>query len=370
MLYNLFLASAAIIGFTKAAPYGQSSSLKSSIWVTEVPTFVRPYAIPHLLAGGCVVGQQIYRFPVTGASSDNAFSLIQTNAPGSTELGVLPHFHELHYETFFNVRGRFQLWTKKNGAENTRVFLPGDFGAVPQEAIHTFQILDPDTEMMGVIQPGGFEALFYALSSANYSSSTFSPYDPTSNSTGSPPASVLSSLQSFDVYAQLDYSPRTDTVDGTAPSNTTWHTGANSLASDATTPYYVAKDYGPKFLYSGAGGYAVIQPVITGTQTGGNFTISQITIQSTPSNGTVEEQSFPGHAAFEVLEGQLKVELEGETIGLLTGDVVFIPGGTSYKFWSDVADTKVYHVSAGVKGLDTKFIKGGKSWAYPVWPTS
>ncbi|TID13245.1 RmlC-like cupin [Venturia nashicola] len=370
MLYNLLVASAAMVGFANAAPSGNPPSPKSSIWVTEVPTYVRPYAIPHLLAGGCVVGQQIYRFPVTGPSSDNAFSLIQTNAPGSTELGVLPHIHELHYETFFNVRGRFQLWTKKDGVENTRVLLPGDFGAVPQEATHTFQVLDPDTEMMGVIQPGGFEALFYALSTGNYSSSTFSPYDPTSNLTGSPSASVISQLQSFDVYAQLDYSPRTDTVNGTAPSNTTWHTGPNSLASDATTPYFVAKDYGPKYLYTGPGGYAVIQPVLTGTQTGGNFTISQISIQPTPSNGTAEEQSFQEHAAFEVLEGQLKLELEGETIGLLTGDVIFIPGGTSYRFWSDVANTKVYHVSAGVEGLDAKLIDGGQTWPYPIWPTS
>ncbi|QDS72488.1 hypothetical protein FKW77_010021 [Venturia effusa] len=371
MLCSLFLASAAIFGFTKAAPFGDASTPKSSIWVTEVPTYVRPYAIPHLLAGGCIVGQQIYRFPVTGDSSDNAFSLVQTNAPGSTELGVLPHIHEVYYETFFNVRGKFQLWTKKDGVENTRVLWPGDFGAVPQDTIHTFQMLDPATEMMGVIQPGGFEVLFYALSSGNYSSSTFSPYDPTSNLTGgSPQASVISQLQSFDVYAQLDYSPRTDTVNGTAPSNTTWHTGPNSLASDATTPYYVAKDYGPKYLYSGAAGYAVIQPVLTGTQTGGNFTISQIAMQSTPANGTVEEQNFPGHAAFEVLEGQLKVEMEGETVGLSTGDVVFIPGGTTYKYWSDVAETKVYYISAGVEGLDAKLIKGGKSWDSPVWPTS
>lgn len=228
----------------------------------------------------------------------------------------------------------------------------------------------PPLPMFGRNTDASSRALFYALSSGNYSSSTFSPYDPTSNLTGSPPASVISQLQSFDVYAQLDFSPRTDTVNGTAPSNTTWHTGANSLASDATTPYYIAKDYGPKYVYSGAGGYAVIQPVITGLQTGENFTISQIAIQSLPANGTVEEQSFPGHAAFEVLEGQLKVEIEGETIGLLTGDVVFIPGETSYKYWSDVADTKVYHVSAGVEGLDAKLIKGGKSWDYPVWPTS
>lgn len=164
--------------------------------------------------------------------------------------------------------------------------------------------------------------------------------------------------------------PRSDTVNGTAPSNTTWHTGANSLASDATTPYFVAKDYGPKYLNSGTAGYAVIQPVLTGTQTGNNFTISQIAMQSTPANGTIETQVFPGHAAFEVLEGQLMIEMEGETVGLLTGDVVFIPGNTTYKYWSRVADTKVYHVSAGIEGLDAKLINGGKSWDYPVWPAS
>jgi hypothetical protein len=43
------------------------------------------------MAGGCVIGQQVYRFPVTGPSSDYVFSLISTNAPGSTSLGVLPH---------------------------------------------------------------------------------------------------------------------------------------------------------------------------------------------------------------------------------------------------------------------------------------
>jgi quercetin dioxygenase-like cupin family protein len=109
------------------------------------------------LAGGCVIGAQVYRFPVTGPSSGYAFSLISTNAPSSGSLGVLPHIHEVHYENFFNFRGRFQLWTDKYDDENTRVLGPGDYGAVPHNTTHTFQILDPDTEMVGVIQPGGFE---------------------------------------------------------------------------------------------------------------------------------------------------------------------------------------------------------------------
>jgi mannose-6-phosphate isomerase-like protein (cupin superfamily) len=156
MFSKKFLAGAAAIGFATAVPTTDTSTL-SSIWVTEVPTYVRPYAIAHYMAGGCVIGAQVYRFPVTGPSSDYAFSLISTNAPGSTSLGVLPHAHEVHYENFFSFRGHFQLWTDKYDDENTRVLGPGDYGAVPENTTHTFQLLDLDTEMIGVIQPGGFE---------------------------------------------------------------------------------------------------------------------------------------------------------------------------------------------------------------------
>ncbi|KAE9367091.1 RmlC-like cupin, partial [Stipitochalara longipes BDJ] len=347
--------------------FSVTNNSSSSIWVTEVPTYVRPYAIAHYMAGGCVIGAQVYRFPVTGSSSDYAFSLISTNAPGSTSLGVLPHIHEVHYENFFNYRGRFQLWTDKYNNENTRVLGPGDYGAVPHNTTHTFQILDPDTEMVGVIQPGGFEDLFYALSSANYSSSTLSPYNPSANdSSSSPPASVISSLQSFDVYAQLQYNPRRDAVNGTAPANTTWHNGANALATDAYTPYFVANDYGPKYLNSATQSfYQVIQPLVTPTQSAGNFTMSTITIAKGSTNSTT---SHPGHTAFEILEGQLMVRMEGEVLSLLQGDVVFIPGNTTYGYWSEVAYTKFLHVGAGAKGLDTALIAEGEDWDSPVWP--
>ena len=153
MWHQLFLASAVIASIASAAQVSSTSS----IWVTEVPTYVRPYAIPHYSAQGYIIGQQIYRFPVTGPSSGYAFTLISTNAPGSPDLGVFPHQHRIHYENFFNFRGRIQVWAEKDGDEETRILLPGDFGAVPQNTTHTFQILDPDTELLGVISPGGFE---------------------------------------------------------------------------------------------------------------------------------------------------------------------------------------------------------------------
>ena len=64
---------------------------KRSLVVAKVPDFVRPYAVRAYTLDGVRIGPQVYRFPVTGPSSGNAFTLISTTAPASSELGVLPH---------------------------------------------------------------------------------------------------------------------------------------------------------------------------------------------------------------------------------------------------------------------------------------
>lgn len=131
----------------------------------------------------------------------------------------------------------------------------------------------------------------------------------------------------------------------------------------------MAKDFGPKYL-SSVVGYQVIQPFVTPAQSGGEFTLSTITIAKQLSNATAAAQSFEGHAAFEVLEGQLTVVMEGETLNLLQGDVVFIPRNTSYTYYSTVGFTKTLHISQGAEGLATSLIAGASSWNSPVWPSS
>lgn len=67
----------------------------SNLIVSKVPDHVRPYVVRAYALDGYRVGSQIYRFPVTGPSSDYAFTLISTAAPASTSLGVLPHVSTL-----------------------------------------------------------------------------------------------------------------------------------------------------------------------------------------------------------------------------------------------------------------------------------
>ncbi|KAL0569360.1 hypothetical protein V5O48_012611 [Marasmius crinis-equi] len=349
---------------------GAAVSTNSSLYVDEAPQFLRPYVLPKLSGQSVAVGAQIYRFSVTGNSSNGAFTLMQTNAPDSTELGVLPHIHKTHYENFYCTKGRVQLWAKTNATgEEARILSQGDYGAVPHNTIHTFQITDPDTQLTGVIQPGGFEELFIAIGDNSFQTSTGSPFVPaTANSSAGSSPEVITALESFDVFAQLDFSPRRDLVDGIAGTGN-WHDGANTLAEDAYTPNFIAKGYGPKFLNTDDGVYKVVQPLATGQQSANNFTMGTITMSPLLANQSVSTQNLTQHAAFQLEEGELVVTIEGETAGLIQGDVVFIPAGTPFTYYASRPFTKFLYVSAGGDGLDYQLIQKSVFWNYTTYPT-
>lgn len=213
--------------------------------------------------------------------------------------------------------------------------------------------------------------MFYALGS-NFSSSTNTPYVPSSSNVsaaGGGDASTISSLEEFDVYAQLDFNPRRDLVNGTAPSGTTWHTKPNSLGAPAT-PYFVANGYGPKYL-NAENGYKIVQPLVTPNQAQGvNFTMSTITMSKQQSNTMAPAYSLPGSCAFEVVEGKLNVKMGDYPVAMLTsGDVAFIPGNVPFTYWSDAYFTKALYVSSGNDGVDQKLIWSGKPWSYVTFPT-
>lgn len=352
------------------------AAARSSLWVDNAPSYVKPYVIEHYATAQAVaIGAQIYRFPVTGPSSGGKFSLLSTASPASDALGVLPHVHEKHFENFFALKGRFQLWTEKEGSENGRLLTVGDYGACPRNTTHTFQILDPDTEMVGVISPGGFEDLFFFLADSNYTSATDTPFVPAASNNsagGGSSGNIISALESYDVYGQLDYNPRRDFVNGSAPAST-WHTGASQLANNSHTPYFVAKDYGPKYLHKDSF-YQIVQPFVTQLQSGDvNFTQGTITMSRLLNNTTSAQLpsiTLADHTAFEVVEGAVTLSMANETVTLIGGDVAFIPGGTPFKYWSEVAFTKFMYVGAGSITLDKQLMSSAVAWDYAVFPTA
>ncbi|GKZ36487.1 hypothetical protein AbraIFM66950_007603 [Aspergillus brasiliensis] len=352
-----------------------SGVLPASLYVDNAPNYLRPYVIrQYATAQSTILRGEIFRFHITGASSGGAFTLSIVSAPQNTILNVLPHIHERHFENFYNYKGRFQLWAQghDNMTQQTRVLTQGDFGAVVRNSTHTFQMMDPDTQMGGLIVPGGFERIFFAIG-RNTSTSTHTPYDPSFAGETFSLASSNSSMnteQTYDVYNQPSFNPRRDAINGTAPANTTWHDGPNQLGQFGQ-PYFVANGFGPKYINNETG-YQIIQPLVGPTQSGDlNFTTSTITLSSVPPNITIPTWNIPDVVAFQVLEGNLWVQIANyDTAILSTGDVALIPGGIDFKYWTETYYTKIVSMNKGSNGVDQQLIARGGNYSSVMFPNT
>lgn len=233
-------------------------------------------------------------------------------------------------------------------------------------------MLDPFNELVGVIQPGGFEELFYFLASDNYTSPTHSPFPQGNFSDPGGDANLITTLEKFDVYAKLAFAPPTSfNANGATEDGAVWHSGPNALASDANTPFFVANGYGPKYLAgSAASSYTILEPFVTRTQSNGTFAQGTLTLSQPLEGSSPQTYSFPGHTALEVVGGLVSVEVGGYegTTELSVGDVVFVPKNTEFRFWGAAAWSKVLYVGAGNETLDAEIVKEGKVWEGVTWP--
>ncbi|KAG3143651.1 hypothetical protein PI126_g14523 [Phytophthora idaei] len=312
------------------------------IFVDTAPEELRAYVLPKSHGEAVKIGDQIYRFSVTGPSSG-----------GAPTTRISTALAESYNST---------------SEQQTRVLTQGDYGAVLHNTYHTFQVLDPDTQMTGVIQPGGFEVLFVALRDSYYNSSTYANFEPShTNSSAGTNADTISALEEYDVYAQLMWETRHDTVNGTAGSGN-WHDGTNELADDGHTPFFVAKNFAQKYL-NYENGYKLLAPVQKGPQSGGNFTMGTLTMSAKASNKTENTITPKQPLAFQLEEGQLSVEVDGETAQLIQGDVLFVPGNTTFSYHATVPVTKFLYVSGGADGFDYELLQNSVEWDYAAYPT-
>jgi quercetin dioxygenase-like cupin family protein len=129
-----------------------------SLIVKDNPNTLRPYVLPHLHGTLLQLGDTPFRFPITGSTTNNSFTLLTTNGDISPGLNVFAHRHVRRYENFFCSRGGVQVWTQQyNGVQNVRKLGPGDSAHSPSNVTHTFQIVEANTDMFGVVFDGGLE---------------------------------------------------------------------------------------------------------------------------------------------------------------------------------------------------------------------
>ncbi|OTA08602.1 quercetin 2,3-diohypothetical proteingenase [Trichoderma parareesei] len=375
-LSPLFLA----LTSSSSSPSTPSPSSSYPLVVDIAPSHLRPYILPRY-AGHAIKltsSGQIIRFSITANSSAGAFSLVQHAGKATGWTSARPHTHRRVHEHFYCTKGRVELWTKKNvtdAVDEARVLTQGDFGTAPPGTIHTFQHTDPDSQLTHIYNPGGFEELFQVFSLGDFESPHGAPYELVEEDQrpfGDATPEQEAQLNSLDLWiAKADvYVPRRDFVNGTAGDpRFNWHDGNNSLSSDPTDPYYIAKDYGPKYLNS-ENGYKVIQPLLTASQTPfRNLTVGTITLSPRRKGEKANVVRLENHFAMQMDEGQLALTIQGyERELLLQGDVAFIPAGTRFEYFATVPFTKFLYVNAGERGYADELLERAVPWDFPVYP--
>ena len=376
---SVFLA-ALLAAVAQAGSVLSTSQCNSSLLVREAPDYVRPYVLPKFRGRAIhLTPSQIIRFSITTKSSGGAFSLLQHTGHVSGWTPARPHTHRVTHEHFFCARGRAELWSQRNvtnSSHEARVATVGDYGSVPPGSIHTFQLVDPDSLLTHIFHPAGFEHLFDVFSGGNYESPVGSPYpaDPEDAQPFGPLTPELAKqLESLDLYAAEEdlFIPRRDLLNGTAgDSKLNWHDGPNNLPLDAETPYFIAKDYGPKFLNT-RNGYKVIQPLTTPVQTGSTskLTIGTITMSEQLDDEAPSSAILPHHFALQMIEGQLALNVSGyRPTYLIDGDVAFIPANTSFFYSATVPFTKFLYLNGGERGLESQLLRDSIPWELPTYP--
>ncbi|RII22728.1 hypothetical protein CUC08_Gglean013382 [Alternaria sp. MG1] len=338
--------------------------------VDRAPNELRPYVLPKNSGQPIRTLNDISRLAVTGNSSAGSFTVMQVASLQQDAPSVAPHLHKRHYENFYCNKGRVQLWSQLNGTDNvkqTRILQPGDFGAVAHNHIHAFHMLEPDTVFTVVIQPGGFEQFLIDIADDMYESEIGSAFRPIKESPRPFPALDVAIQDRYDSWPIGGHVLRDDAVDGIAGFGN-WHNGSNELATDSKTAFYIAKNWGPKYLNSEGGAYKIIAPLTTAATSAGNLTMGSITMSPLLTNLTASEVTLPDHTTMLAEEGRLVIRIQNETAVLADGDIVFIPGGTTFSYWALAAATKFMYIGAGPDGLASRLIENSIPWEFASYP--
>ncbi|KAL9111310.1 MAG: hypothetical protein Q9227_004187 [Pyrenula ochraceoflavens] len=333
--------------------------IDSPLLVTTAPTTPKPYVLPHGQGFAFYFNGEVGRVIVANETSAGAFSVVVGNQGFTYPAAIHNHPHLM--EALYVTKGSGNFFVNDQG----RVLRQNDFNMLTSGNNHTYNFIDPDSEFLTCIQPGGIEKFLIALG-APYNSSTNSPYDPQLYY----PVNGTLALQigpQYDTDFQLTASSNNDFTNGTtADGLSTWHI-ANQTLPGSPVPYYISSNNGPKYLQRSL--MQVIQPFATAKETNNRVTIGTIAMAKT--KGTPATQSFSAHQVFVVLEGQLTITMAGSTVNLIPGDAAFVPQGTEFSYESCVAWTKFYaYAPSGTDCLVTSLLAGAESWGAPVFPSN
>ena len=286
--------------------------------LTELPGRVTPYV---LAAGGGrahLLIDQVGRAIAGAEETAGAWSMMMLEGPAGRPIPL--HFHRQELEFFYCHRGRMQLWLDGE----SRLLTVGDFGFAPPGTVHAFGLIGHHSGFSGPVMPGGWDRFFDL---------TGIPYDgvgpfPVGFVPEIPFAKFGQAEQQFDMQylPEAEYAaPRTDAPDDTLPG--------------AMTPYFLRAGEGRRHLV----GDILVTTLCSPAETDGALTMLTVELPAgagVPAHG--HERTTEGLL---VLDGALRVWLDGEEHLVSQGQYASIPPGTIHRWEGGAPFTKALVMS-------------------------
>lgn len=307
---------------TTAAPAPAADKL------TDLPGRQTPYVLAagggraHLLidqVGRCICGAE---------ETGGAWSMMTLDGPATRPIPL--HFHREEHEFFYCHRGSVQLWLGDEHANESRILQPGDFGYAPPGTVHSYATLRHHSGFMGPIIPGGWDR-FFDLTGIPYSGAA--PF-PVGFQPEIPFAKFGQAEQQFNMkyLPEAQYGePRADAADDALPGE--------------CRPYFLRAGEGPRWQVGGM----LVTALCTGAETEGKLAMLTVEVPrgaSVPAH--IHERTTEG---LYVLDGGLRLTLDGTEQLLMAGDYASIPPGTAHRWEAATFFTKAIVMSTP-GGLD------------------
>jgi quercetin dioxygenase-like cupin family protein len=262
---------------------------------------------------------EVGRALVGAEESGGAMSVMALDGPRA-DRPIPLHYHDHEHEFFYCLRGAVQLWAD----EESRVLQPGDFGYIPPGTLHAYQLRGHHSTFVGPVVPGGWDR-FFDLCGEPCTTAAF-PRGPK----GPPPFEKFGRAEA---EFKMKYRPdvgyaaaRDDAPDDTLPND--------------SRPYFLRAGEGPRHELGG-----LLQTLLVGAeQSAGEVTMTTVEMAKGPGlPAHVHERTYE---ALMVVEGRLRVTLDGVDHVLTRGDTASIPAGVEHAYTGDGHYTKVLTMSA------------------------
>lgn len=258
----------------------------------------------------------VMRMLVTEKESKGDFAVVSTGGQQDNPIGF--HYHREAHDVFLCLKGSMNVWAN----DAARTLLPGDFASVPPNVVHQYQILGSHTEFAGLIVPGGWEEFFRFIGEP-FATSPMGPLFPTRDHRN--PMEVLvpklmAATEKFDMVPKRDHK-------GAEPSLCTKED--DKLSGEATTPYFLKSDAGPRY----AAGGLLVKPLCQKADSNGKFSIARI-----EGSETIKAQYLAyntlnfktSHHCFLVDMGSFRLTVNNQTSTISAGETIFVPAGQEF----------------------------------------